>query len=63
MAVTKLEYIWLDGYHPVQSLRSKTKIEKNSQAIWKIAQSGVSMALQQNRLLVVLQIVYCNLYL
>ncbi len=25
----KLEYIWLDGYRPTQSLRSKTKIEKN----------------------------------
>jgi len=26
MAETKLEYIWLDGYTPTQSLRSKTKI-------------------------------------
>ncbi|HLT80639.1 MAG TPA: glutamine synthetase beta-grasp domain-containing protein [Cyclobacteriaceae bacterium] len=26
MAKTKLEYIWLDGYSPTQSLRSKTKI-------------------------------------
>ena len=26
--VAKLEYIWLDGYKPTQSLRSKTKIEK-----------------------------------
>lgn len=25
----KLEYIWLDGYKPTQSLRSKTKIVKN----------------------------------
>jgi glutamine synthetase len=25
----KLEYIWLDGYQPTQSLRSKTKIEKD----------------------------------
>jgi glutamine synthetase len=25
----KLEYIWLDGYKPTQSLRSKTKIESN----------------------------------
>jgi glutamine synthetase len=25
----KLEYIWLDGYKPTQSLRSKTKIEKD----------------------------------
>jgi glutamine synthetase len=27
MAIAKLEYIWLDGYKPIQSLRSKTKIE------------------------------------
>lgn len=26
MAFSKLEYIWLDGYKPTQSLRSKTKI-------------------------------------
>ncbi|WP_028668556.1 glutamine synthetase beta-grasp domain-containing protein [Runella zeae] len=29
MAKAKLEYIWLDGYKPTQSLRSKTKIENN----------------------------------
>ena len=29
MSVSKLEYIWLDGYKPTQSLRSKTKIVKN----------------------------------
>ncbi len=29
MAKTKLEYIWLDGYKPTQSLRSKTKIANN----------------------------------
>jgi len=29
MNKTKLEYIWLDGYHPTQSLRSKTKIVKD----------------------------------
>lgn len=29
MSAFKLEYIWLDGYKPTQSLRSKTKIEKN----------------------------------
>ena len=29
MAVAKLEYIWLDGYKPIQSLRSKTKIERD----------------------------------
>lgn len=29
MSITKLEYIWLDGYQPIQSLRSKTKIEKD----------------------------------
>ena len=29
MSLTKLEYIWLDGYKPTQSLRAKTKIVKN----------------------------------
>ncbi|MCB9081426.1 MAG: glutamine synthetase beta-grasp domain-containing protein [Lewinellaceae bacterium] len=29
MAKSKLEYIWLDGYKPMQSLRSKTKIVDN----------------------------------
>lgn len=29
MSVAKLEYIWLDGYKPTQSLRSKTKIVKD----------------------------------
>ncbi|MBN9383260.1 MAG: glutamine synthetase beta-grasp domain-containing protein [Chitinophagaceae bacterium] len=29
MSIAKLEYIWLDGYQPIQSLRSKTKIEKD----------------------------------
>ena len=27
MSKAKLEYIWLDGYKPTQSLRSKTKVE------------------------------------
>jgi glutamine synthetase len=27
MSLSKLEYIWLDGYKPTQSLRAKTKIE------------------------------------
>ena len=29
MSLVKLEYIWLDGYKPTQTLRSKTKIEKD----------------------------------
>ena len=29
MALTKLEYVWLDGYTPTQSLRSKTRVERN----------------------------------
>ncbi|MCU0368957.1 MAG: glutamine synthetase beta-grasp domain-containing protein, partial [Cyclobacteriaceae bacterium] len=29
MSKAKLEYIWLDGYTPTQSLRSKTKIIRN----------------------------------
>ncbi len=27
MNKSKLEYIWLDGYHPTQNMRSKTKVE------------------------------------
>ena len=26
---SKLEYIWLDGFQPTQSLRSKTRIERD----------------------------------
>ena len=29
MSKSKLEYIWLDGYKPTQSLRSKTKVVKD----------------------------------
>ena len=29
MSKTKLEYLWLDGYAPTQSIRSKTKIVKD----------------------------------
>jgi glutamine synthetase len=29
MKKAKLEYVWLDGYKPTQSLRSKTKIVKD----------------------------------
>ena len=29
MSKTKLEYIWLDGYKPTQSLRSKTQVRSN----------------------------------
>ena len=28
MSYAKLEYIWLDGYKPTQSLRSKTRVER-----------------------------------
>jgi glutamine synthetase len=31
MSLVKLEYIWLDGYRPTQSLRSKTKIVKSEE--------------------------------
>ena len=27
---SKLEYIWLDGYQPTQSLRSKTQMSKEN---------------------------------
>jgi len=36
MAKIKLEYIWLDGYEPMQSLRSKTKIVDSSKFSGKL---------------------------
>ncbi len=36
MAKIKLEYIWLDGYKPTQSLRSKTKIVDSSKFSGKL---------------------------
>ena len=35
MSKSKLEYIWLDGYKPTQSLRSKTKIVEDLAENWK----------------------------
>ena len=49
MAV-KLEYVWLDGYKPTQSLRSKTKLKKILTESWQIAQCGVLTVLQLNKL-------------
>jgi len=37
MARIKLEYIWLDGYTPVASLRSKTKIVDGDVAAFTLA--------------------------
>ena len=37
MAKLKLEYIWLDGYTPIASLRSKTKIVDGDAATLKLA--------------------------
>lgn len=50
MAKAKLEYIWLDGYQPTQSLRSKTKIVKDfdgrleSCPIWSFDGSSTEQA-------------------
>ncbi len=51
MSKSKLEYIWLDGYKPTQSLRSKTKIEENFSgkledcAMWSFDGSSTEQAL------------------
>ena len=51
MSKTKLEYIWLDGYKPTQSLRSKTKIVKNFNGNFdQIAQYGHLTVVQPNKL-------------
>ena len=50
MAKSKLEYIWLDGYKPTQSLRSKTKIVDDfdgnvgSAPIWSFDGSSTEQA-------------------
>jgi glutamine synthetase len=50
MSKTKLEYIWLDGYKPTQSLRSKTKIVRNFDAtldgcpVWSFDGSSTEQA-------------------
>src|SRR6478735_9016342 len=50
MKKVKLEYIWLDGYTPTQSLRSKTKIVRNFDAtlegcpVWSFDGSSTEQA-------------------
>jgi glutamine synthetase len=41
MSKIKLEYIWLDGYKPTQSLRSKTKIVDSSKFSGKLKECDV----------------------
>jgi glutamine synthetase len=41
MSKIKLEYIWLDGYKPTQSLRSKTKIVDSSKFSGKLKECAV----------------------
>ncbi len=41
MGKIKLEYIWLDGYKPTQSLRSKTKIVDSSKFTGKLKECDV----------------------
>lgn len=41
MSLVKLEYIWLDGYKPTQSLRSKTKIVKSEDFDGTLASLGM----------------------
>ena len=43
MAKSKLEYIWLDGYHPTQNMRSKLKSLTILVEILKIVQYGLLM--------------------
>ena len=57
MSLVKLEYIWLDGYKPTQSLRSKTKIEKDFSGKLEDLPIGLLMVHRPNRRRAVLQIV------
>ncbi len=54
---SKLEYIWLDGYKPTQSLRSKTQVRSDFGGTWKNARCGHSMAVLPCRLTEVIQTV------
>ena len=47
MAKSKLEYIWLDGYHPTQNMRSKTKIIEDFSGKLKTAHYGLLMEVRQ----------------
>ncbi|GIR70249.1 MAG: hypothetical protein CM15mP74_15000 [Halieaceae bacterium] len=53
----KLEYIWLDGYQPTQSLRSKTKCGTTLAARSRNAPCGPSTAAPQSKLTAVVQTV------
>ena len=46
---SKLEYIWLDGYEPTQSMRSKTMIRTNFEEPLMNAPCGLSMAHLPNK--------------
>ena len=55
---SKLEYIWLDGYSPTQNMRSKTKVVEDFNGTLKNVLFGLLMEVQQNKLKVILLIVY-----
>ena len=46
MSKTKLEYIWLDGYKPTQSLRSKTKTAQINEALCKVLCHNICCLIQ-----------------
>ena len=49
MSKHKLEYIWLDGYKPTQSLRGKTMIVEDFSANSRTPSSGPSMVPPRNK--------------
>jgi len=61
MSKHKLEYIWLDGYKPTQSLRGKTMILKISAVSLKKLSNGLLTVLPQNKLKVAHLTASCNL--
>ena len=58
MNKSKLEYIWLDGYEPTASLRSKTKIVSDFGGTLKDCPHGLSTVPQHVKLKETPQIAY-----
>ena len=57
---SKLEYIWLDGYKPTQSLRSKTLVSQILVVSSKIARCGHLTVALPNRPTAVILTAYSN---
>ena len=60
MSKHKLEYIWLDGYKPTQSLRGKTMIVEDFSGKLEDAKQWSFDVLPRSKQPVTRRIAYCN---